>query len=330
MPEAADVLLAILLGAAILYATTAGADFGGGVWDLLASGARKKRQRILIEKAITPVWEVNHVWMILMVVILFSGFPAAYSAISTALHIPLTLMLLGIVARGAAFTFRAYDRKTDDVQRRWGVIFSVASVITPLILGIIVGSIASGEIELEGSIVTSGFFTPWASSPFVWSVGGLTLTLFAYIAAVYLANEAEEDDLAEDFRLRSLLSGGLATALALLTYWLAKDGAPAIHQRIADNAALLFSAAALSSVAAIVTLQRRYSLARLLAIAQVILIVGGWGAAQCQYLLTDALSMSATSSLPMQTLIAWTLGLGIVTGRMYLLLDASLRAEQLS
>ena len=121
MPEAADILLALLLGAAILYATTAGADFGGGVWDLLASGSRKKRQRSLIERAITPVWEVNHIWMILMVVILFSGFPVAYSAISTALHIPLTLMLLGIVARGTAFTFRAYDRNTDDVQQRWGM-----------------------------------------------------------------------------------------------------------------------------------------------------------------------------------------------------------------
>jgi len=137
----------------------------------------------------------------------------------------------------------------------------VASVITPLILGIIVGSIASGEIGLEGSIVTSGLFTPWASSPFVWSVGGLTRTLFPYVASVYLANEAEEDDLAEGFRSRAQLSGGLATALALLTYWLAKDGAPAIHQRIAENVAPLFSAAALSSVAAIVTLlQRRYSL----------------------------------------------------------------------
>ena len=278
MPSPADILLALLLAAAIIYATTAGADFGGGVWDLLARGPRKQAQRKLIERAITPVWEVNHVWMILMVIILFSGFPRAYSAISTALHIPLTLMLLGIVARGTAFTFRAYDSKSDDVQRRWGLIFSGASVITPLLLGIVVGSVASGEIQLEGSIVISGFLDPWTSSPFVWSVGALTLALFAYIAAVYLTNEADEELLAEDFRRKALVSGAVASALAGLTFILAKTGAPSIHDRIADHAVLLFSAALVSSVAAITTLWiRRYRLARLLAIAQVTLIVGGWG-----------------------------------------------------
>src|SRR6185369_1429317 len=95
----------------ILYALLGGADFGGGLWDLLASGPRAAAQRELVERAIAPVWEANHVWLVLLVVLLFSAFPTAYAAVSVALHVPLALMLVGIVLRGSAFTFRHYDNK---------------------------------------------------------------------------------------------------------------------------------------------------------------------------------------------------------------------------
>jgi cytochrome bd ubiquinol oxidase subunit II len=141
------IIAAVMIAALIIYALLGGADYGGGVWDLFACGERTSAQRALIAEAIGPVWEANHVWLILVIVILFTAFPPAFATISTALHIPLTLLLIGIVLRGTTFTFRAYDVQRDDVQRRWSLVFSIASMITPLLLGIVLGAIASGTID---------------------------------------------------------------------------------------------------------------------------------------------------------------------------------------
>src|SRR5258708_14847294 len=143
--------------AVIIYASLGGADYGGGVWDLFAFGKRAPAQRALIANAIGPVWEANHVWLILVIVVLFTAFPPAFAAISIALHIPLTLLLIGIVLRGTTFTFRSYDVQRDDVQRRWSLVFSIASIITPILLGITLGAIASGTIRVENGVVVSGF-----------------------------------------------------------------------------------------------------------------------------------------------------------------------------
>ena len=115
-----ELIVAIfILLSLILYALMGGADFGGGMWDLLAAGPRAKLQRKAVADAIGPIWEANHVWLILVIVLLFTGFPRGFAAMMTALNIPLTAMLIGIVLRGAAFTFRKYDSQTDAVQRRW-------------------------------------------------------------------------------------------------------------------------------------------------------------------------------------------------------------------
>lgn len=180
------VLGGVMVVALVLYVLLGGADFGGGVWDLFASGPRKKEQRALIEKAIGPIWEANHVWLILVLVLLFAGFPRAFAALTTALHVPMVLFLLGVVARGSAFTFRAYDSRGDRQQKRWGMIFSLASLISPLLLGMMVGTIASGRIRLEpDGALTSGFFAPWLAL-FPLAVGLYALALFAFLAAVYL------------------------------------------------------------------------------------------------------------------------------------------------
>ena len=161
----------VLLGGAIvvalmLYVLLAGADFGGGVWDLLAFGPRRARQRQAIEHAIGPIWEANHVWLILVVVVMFTAFPTAFAALSTSLHVPLTLFLGGVVFRGSAFAFRSFDGgagagsgadRGDRAQRRWGLIFSLASLISPLLLGMTVGAIASGRIRVTDGLVTGGF-----------------------------------------------------------------------------------------------------------------------------------------------------------------------------
>src|SRR5712671_2575179 len=108
-------IAAVMLASLILYALMGGADYGGGMWDLLASGPRAPHQRHAIVEAMAPIWEANHVWLILVIVLLFTAFPSAYAAATTALHIPLTLMLLGIVARGSAFVFRQYSTHSSDV-----------------------------------------------------------------------------------------------------------------------------------------------------------------------------------------------------------------------
>src|SRR6185503_9674341 len=119
-----ELIIAIfILLSLILYGLMGGADFGGGMWDSLAFGPRAGRQRKAIAEAIAPIWEANHVWLILVVVLLFTGFPRAFAVMMIALHIPLTAMLIGIVLRGSAFVFRKYDSKDDAVQRRWSTLF---------------------------------------------------------------------------------------------------------------------------------------------------------------------------------------------------------------
>src|SRR5207247_8505113 len=112
-----------ILSSLIIYALMGGADFGGGIWNLLAFGLRARRQREAIAEAIGPIWEANHVWLILVIVLLFTGFPAGFATMMTALNIPMTVMLLGIVLRGSAFVFRKYDLKK---ERRWSAVFGMA------------------------------------------------------------------------------------------------------------------------------------------------------------------------------------------------------------
>src|SRR5437870_13283418 len=121
----------------IEYALMRDADFGGGIWNVLAFVPRAKRQREAIADAIAPIWEANHVWLILVVVMLFTGFPPAFAALSTVLHVPLTIMLIGIVLRGSAFIFRSYDVPAS--RARWGPLFAISSLVTPVLLGACVG-----------------------------------------------------------------------------------------------------------------------------------------------------------------------------------------------
>src|ERR687886_2770697 len=203
MPELPDILAGVLALSLNAYVLLGGADFGGGVWDMLASGPRRNRQREVISHAISPIWEANHVWLILAIVLTFTCFPSVYARLGTVLHIPLTLMLVGIVLRGSAFTFRTYDSQHDAAQRRWGRIFSSASVITPILLGVSIGAVASGRIGREmGGGFAARFVAPWLTL-FGVSVGLLTLVLFAFLAAVYLTLESTDRELCEDFRKRA-------------------------------------------------------------------------------------------------------------------------------
>ena len=302
------IIAGVMIASLVLYALLGGADYGGGVWDLFAFGPRSRQQRALIAQAISPVWEANHVWLILVIVILFTAFPPAFAAIATALHIPITLLLIGIVLRGTAFTFRTYDVQRDEVQRRWSLVFSIASIITPILLGTILGAIASGTIRVENGMVTTGFFQSWLA-PFPIAVGFFALALFAFLAAVYLTLETRDRKLQEDFRIRALLSGVVVGLLALTVFLLAKTGAPTVRAGISRSwwALGLHLFTAIFAVGAFYALwTRRYGLARVCAAAQVTLILLGWAFAQYPHLVEPDITISSAAAprITLQLLLA--------------------------
>jgi len=293
-------LAGALMASLTLYNLGAGADFGGGVWDLLSSGPRARAQRDLIAHAIGPIWEANHVWLILVVVLMFVCFPVAWAVISTVLHVPLTLMLLGIVLRGSAFTFRAYDDASDAVQRRRGRVFAMASVITPLMLGMCAGAVAAGTVQMRDGRGVGGFVRPWLAA-FPFAVGLLTVALFAFLAAVYLTLEAGEDEaLREDFRRRALGSGIAVGPIAFLTLALARTGAPLIWDGLVGRHSLpLHVATALAALGALGALaRRRFALARTCAMLQVTFVLWGWGASQFPYVVPPSLTFAEAAAPP--------------------------------
>jgi cytochrome d ubiquinol oxidase subunit II len=300
----ADILAGLLALSLNAYVLFGGADFGGGVWDLLASGPRRERQREVIAHAIGPIWEANHVWLILAIVLTFTCFSPVYARLGTILHIPLSLMLVGIVLRGSAFTFRTYDTRGDSAQRNWGRIFASASVITPVLLGVSIGAVASGRVRpVDSGSFTQQFVQPWLT-PFALSVGLLALTLFAFLAAVFLTMETHDRELCEDFRQRALAAGiavFLASGLVLL---LSQDAAPLVRTGLMASpwALPLHLATGVSAVTVLAALWfRRFRLARMMVGLQVSLIFWGWALAQYPLLVPPDLTVR-NSAAPDSTL----------------------------
>lgn len=313
----AGVMLAALIG----YALTGGADFGGGVWDLLAGGPRKEAQRAHIAESLAPIWEANHVWLIIVVVMLFTAFPPAFSALSVVLHIPLTVLLIGIVLRGSAFVFRSYGARTDVQRHGWGAAFAIASIVTPVFLGIVIGAVATGAAgrahvaASTGGAFTAAFVDPWLA-PFPLAVGLFAVVAFAYLAAVYLALNAPNAALQEDFRARALASG---VALGIVAFGTLAVAVIEHHTAILQS--LLYLpvqlAIAVPSIIAIVALWKRgYGLARVAAGAQVAGILLGWAGAQYPFIVPDLLTIerAAAPRITLQLLIG-----GLVAGGLLLL-----------
>lgn len=291
----AEIAAGAMLLSLIAYSVLAGADFGGGVWDLLATGPRAEQQKQLADEAIAPVWEANHVWLILVVTLLFGCFPQAFAAASIALHIPLTLMLIGIVLRGSAFVFRRYGRRG---PKPWSHLFVISSALTPVFLGICLGAVTGTGIRLADGVPADGFLGSWLKS-FPIAVGVFSLALFAFLAAVYLAVEAPEGPLREDFRRRALLSGVAVGVLALVAALLAGPATGEFRARLLGSPwswplQIATGAAALGAFASLWF--HRYRLARLLAPAQVALIVLGWGLAQRPNLLGSDLTIRGSAA----------------------------------
>jgi cytochrome d ubiquinol oxidase subunit II len=314
LPHAVAGVMVLSLNA---YVLLAGADFGGGVWDLFARGPRREEQRGAIADAIGPIWEANHVWLILVVVLLFTCFPKAFAHLSTALHVPITLMLVGIVLRGSAFTFRSYDRQVDTVQRRWGRVFAIASVVTPVLLGVCVGAVASGAVPMGPLDPTRTFaevyLKPWFT-PFALAVGVLALAIFAHLAAVYLAWECEDPALKDDFRARALASAVGVFVAGTLTIALARADAPLVFAGL-TRGPVAIGMHAVTAVAGCMGVwalwYRQWRLAVLAAAAQATFLLWGWAWSQFPWLVPPAHTITELAAPRVtQQMVLTVLGVG--------------------
>ena len=320
-----DVLLSlVMLLALVIYSLFGGADYGAGFLDLTCSGPRKQQQRALIASAMQPVWESNHVWLILIIVLMFSGFPTAFAAIGARLPGLLLLVLLGIVLRGSSFVFRAYFAGKPQTQLYWGRMFSISSSLTPLFLGMVIGAVSTDPAVRSAGGSGSWFPVSWLE-PFSVSVGLLSLSLFSYLAATYLVVETPDRELRDDFRRRALLAGAASVLLAILTYVLSDYFAPGIRKGLTNST--LSSAAELGAVFSAYwafrsLFLRRYRRARIAAAVQVALIVIGWAGAQYPYLFRPDLTIyncAAPANVLSDLLLACVVGGLVLFPSLYLL-----------
>jgi cytochrome bd ubiquinol oxidase subunit II len=234
------------------------------------------------------------------------------------LNIPLTVLIIGIVMRGSSFVFRAYHTGDYRTQRRWGLIFAIASTVTPICLGVVVGAISSGRVLVRDGVSVNGFLAPWLGR-FPLMVGLFALSLFVFLAAVYLAVEAREPALQEDFRRKALVSGAIVAAMALGTFLAARTGAPDIYSGMLRPSLvwIVQGATACYAIAAFVALlKRKYKVARIAAMLQVGLILWGWALSQSPFLLQGEMTISEAAAAPP---VLWALIGATVAGLLVLL-----------
>jgi cytochrome bd ubiquinol oxidase subunit II len=186
------IVIGFLFISLLFYCLLGGADFGAGTLELFVSKKYRKRHEELITKAMGPVWEANHIWLIILIVILFNAFPKVYTQYSIYFHVPLTLMLMGIVFRGCAFSFRQYDTVDDNTHRYYTLAFAFSSLLTPIMFGVIVGGMFFG-VNPDAPTYYQKYVTSWFNF-FSFSVGLFVLSLFIYLASVYLIGESEDKD----------------------------------------------------------------------------------------------------------------------------------------
>ncbi|XVV07533.1 cytochrome d ubiquinol oxidase subunit II [Actinosynnema sp. CA-248983] len=303
-------LAEVVLGAAFLglvaYALFGGADFGGGIWDLTAGGTERGRAvRERVERSIGPVWEANHVWLIFVMVVLWTGFSGAFAAAVTTLYVPLTLAAFGIIGRGAAFAYRK-SVGTLGMRRFFGAAFALSSLLTPFFFGAVVGGVASGRVPpgiAAGDVVTS-----WAN-PTSLLGGVLAVLVCAYLAAVFLCGDARRDgqeELAAAFRTRALGAGLVTGAVGLAGIAVLRADAPLLFEGLTGRGLPVVLASVVAGIVALVLLwTRRYTAARIASALAVAAILTGWAVGQYPYLLPASVTVeeAATGRATLQALL---------------------------
>ncbi len=301
---AADLTGVVVVVATMAYAVLGGADFGAGIWDLLAGHGeepRPRQRRALIDHAIGPVWEVNHIWVIVVLVVLWTGFPVGFASVMSTLWIPFALATLGIILRGSAFAMRrvAVDFHR---QRLLGATFAGASLLTPFFLGAAVGGLVSGRVPIgnaAGHPVTS-----WCNPTGILG-GTLAVAVCAYLGAVFLYAVATSQRRPNDaawFRQRALIIAVATGALAATGIFVLAIDAPVLFDGLTHRALPVVLISTFAGVASIALLLRHQaSAARITAVLAVTTIIGGWGVAQYPYLVIDSLTL-ADAAAPTVTL----------------------------
>jgi cytochrome d ubiquinol oxidase subunit II len=294
----ADVAAVILWTGATLYALFGGADFGAGFWDLIAGDAEKgRRPRALVQRSLTPVWEANHVWLIFILVVLWTAFPDAFGAVMSTLYVPLALAAFGIVLRGAGFAFRKPVRSLG-AQRALGATFALSSVLTPFFMGTVVGAIAAGNVPASGD---GDAFSSWLQ-PLPLTVGAMFVATGAYLAAVFLVGDARrsgDPELERYFVRRALAAALVAGAFAIAGLFALHSEARYLFDRLVDQGLPLVILSAACGVALLAVLWRggRRPL-RPLAAGAVTAVIWGWGVAQFPYLLPTSLKITQSAAPP--------------------------------
>jgi cytochrome d ubiquinol oxidase subunit II len=312
MAEACLVLVVVGITA---YAVLGGADFGGGFWDLTAGGdARGGRVRGMVQRSMSPVWEANHVWLIFVLVMVWTAFPVAFGSLMTTLAIPMFLAAIGIIFRGTAFALRGHAATIGEA-RSIGATFALSSVIVPFCFGAAIGGIASGRVPVgneAGDTITS-----WLN-PTSALIGVLAILSGAYLAAVFLAGDSVRaglPDLARAFRTRALGAGVVTGAVAIAGLLVLRADARPLFDGLTSGGGLV--AVIASGVAGAVTLwliaTERYGAARWSSAAAVTAITVGWVLAQDPYLLPPELTLdeAAASNATLATLLVG-MGLGAI------------------
>ncbi|MBA3865832.1 MAG: cytochrome d ubiquinol oxidase subunit II [Solirubrobacterales bacterium] len=292
----ADAAAAILWVGATFYALFGGADFGGGFWDLIAGDADKgERPRALIQRSLTPVWEANHVWLIFILVVLWTAFPPAFSAVMSTLYAPIALAGVGIVLRGSGFAFRKSIEGLA-ARRAAGATFALSSVVTPFFMGVVVGAIASGNVPAAGN---GDAFSSWLE-PLPLLTGAMFVASGAYLSAVFLVGDARragEEDLERYFVRRALAAGAVAGVAAAFGLVELHTEARYVFDRLTSQGLPLVILSVLSGIGLLAVLLRggRRPL-RPLAAGAVVAVIWGWGVAQFPYLLPRSLRIDQAAA----------------------------------
>jgi cytochrome bd ubiquinol oxidase subunit II len=299
-----DLVLVILVVALAAYAVLGGADFGAGFWDLTAGGAKRgARLRGLVHRSMGPVWEANHVWLIFVLVVLWTSFSDTFGSIFSTLFIPLSLAALGIVLRGAGFAFHGVADRGGG-RRVAEMLFGISSVLTPFFMGTVVGAIASGRVPVGNA--TGDAITSWLN-PLSLLVGALFVTTGAYLAAVFLISDARrlgDAELERYFQIRALGVAVVTGAVAIAGIFVLRDDARYIYDRLIDQGLPLVILSAVCGLGALALIARGARRgARELAVGAVVAVIWGWGVAQFPYLLPERLTISAGAA-PEATLTA--------------------------
>jgi cytochrome bd ubiquinol oxidase subunit II len=326
-----DVVGGILLAGLTLYAALGGADFGGGLWDLLAGGDQRGRgPRQLIDDTITPVWEANHVWLIFVLVIFWTAFPPAFAAVMTATALPLWLAAFGIVLRGAGFAFRK-EVETLRWQRLFGAAFAFSSLIVPFFMGTVIGAIASGRVP---DTLAHTDLAVW-TGPTSLLIGALFVAVCAYLAAAFLTQEASrrgDHRLRRYFAQRAAAAGAVSGALALATLLEVHSANPALFHGLTHRALPLVIVSAICGFAVLALLATgRWPGLRPLSVLGVAAVVWGWGVAQYPVLLPGTgltLTSGAAPHSILVTVVVVFVAAVLLVGPSFLLLF-SLHGRQL-